>query len=219
MPAGRLFVRAMLRRFDAHVFGLDNVPSQGPVIMASNHMGYLDGPLLFGVSPRPVHALVKEQIFVGRLGYTLERLGQIRVDRDHYDPRAVKRCLRVLADGGVLAIYPEGARGRGDVAVARGGVAYLALVTGAVVVPVASLGTRDDGAGTSSMPRRGARLDVVFGAPMRFEPVPWPRTTEKVAAVLAEIHAAMAANVVAACELTGQRLPALPLDLTAGSAP
>jgi 1-acyl-sn-glycerol-3-phosphate acyltransferase len=116
----------------------------------------------------------------------------------------------VLADGGGLAIYPEGSRGLGDVVETKPGAAYLALVSGAPVVPVACLGTRDDGAGTSSMPKRGSRVDTVFGPSMQFDPIPWPRTKHAVAAVQAEIQQVLAEHVKAACDLTGQTFPALP---------
>jgi 1-acyl-sn-glycerol-3-phosphate acyltransferase len=199
-------------RFESHVHGVEHVPRTGPVILASNHMGYLDGPLLFSVTPRSVHALVKREMFHGHTGRLLSRLGQIAIDRDFVDPAAVKVCLRVLADGGVVAIYPEGNRGLGDVAQTKPGAAYLALVSAAPVVPVACLGTRDDGAGTSALPKRGARVDTVFGEPLRFAtaPVPWPRTQARVREVQAEIQRILAAHVREACELTGQRFPSLP---------
>ncbi|MGH3446501.1 MAG: lysophospholipid acyltransferase family protein [Nocardioidaceae bacterium] len=212
--AARLFVNTMLRRFDNHVTGAEHLPRHGPVVLASNHMGYLDGPLLVAVSPRPVHALVKETMFDGRLGWWLSKCGQIRVDRYHTDPFAVKQCLRLLGDGGVVAIYPEGSRGRGDVSTSKGGAAYLSLVTGAPVVPVACLGTRADGASTGSMPSRGARIDTVFGPPVTFDPVPWPRTKKQVASANSVVQEALAAHVRAACQMTGQTLPAMPTTET-----
>ncbi len=208
---GRAFAKAMLGTgFDIRVRGLDQVPRHGSVILASNHVGYLDGPLLGAVTPRIVHALVKEEMFVGRLGRMLERTGQIAIDRSVVDTLAVKRCLRVLHDGGAVSIYPEGNRGLGDVATTKGGAAYLALVSGAPVVPIACLGTRTAGATIHTMPKRGSRLYIVFGAPVRFDPVPWPRTKQRVAAVQAELQRVLAAHVRAACEMTGQTLPAMP---------
>lgn len=211
MWAGRGFLRAALRvRYDNRVHGAEHVPRQGPVLLVSNHIGYLDGPVMFAVSPRRVHALTKASMFEGRLGYVIGKLGQIPVDRSVVDIRAVKACLRVLADGGVVGMYPEGERGAGDVSVTRRGAAYLALVSGAPVVPVAVLGTRSDGADMRSMPPRGSRLDTVFGAPVTFDRLAWPRTTHRVAEVQAEIQSRLAAHVVAASGLTGQTLPALP---------
>lgn len=211
MWVGRAFARTTLRRrFVIRVEGADLVPRRGPVILVSNHMGYADGPLLVGLAPRPVHALVKETMFAGRLGYVLTQAGQISVNRRQLDPRAVKTCLRVLATGGVVAVYPEGLRGRGDVRRTRPGAAYLALVTGAPVVPVACLGTREDGAPMDSRPPSGARLDLVFGPPMQVAATPWPRTQARVVAVQAEIQSTLEAHVRATCERTGHIFPTMP---------
>jgi 1-acyl-sn-glycerol-3-phosphate acyltransferase len=210
MWLGKAIVRVAFRGYDVHVRGLENVPAQGPVIMASNHMGYLDGPLLFITLPRGVHAMVKESMFTGPMGFGLTRMGQIEIDRYRTDPLAVKKALRLLSRGRVVSIYPEGSRGRGDVARTKGGAAYLALVTGAPVVPVACLGTRADGASLESQPPKGTRLDLVVGTPMRFDAVPWPRTKQQVADVQATIQETLSAHVKLACELTGQPLPSPP---------
>jgi 1-acyl-sn-glycerol-3-phosphate acyltransferase len=204
---GRFLVRRLLARYDVHVHGMHLIPSTGPVILASNHIGYLDGPMLFGTADRKVHAMVKESMFSGAMGFGLTMMGQIRVDRFRHDPLAVKKALRVLGSGGALSIYPEGARGRGDVGRTKGGAAYLALVTGAPVVPVACLGTRLTGASLETKPPNGTRLDLVIGEGMRFDPVPWPRTKQRVGEVQSIIQQALAAHVVEACALTGQTLP------------
>ena len=76
----------------------------------------------------------------------------------------------------MVAIYPEGTRGDGQVHTFRPGAAYLALVTGAPVVPVAVLGTRERGGATDSVPPRGSRFDFVYGEPVYWDEHPWPRT-------------------------------------------
>ena len=78
---GHFLVRRLLARYDVHVQGLDLIPSTGPVILASNHVGYLDGPMLFGTAHRKVHAMVKESMFSGPMGFGLTMMGQICVDR------------------------------------------------------------------------------------------------------------------------------------------
>jgi 1-acyl-sn-glycerol-3-phosphate acyltransferase len=207
---GKFVVRKRFRQYDVHVHGIDRIPAKGPVILASNHIGYPDGPLLFISSRRGVHAMVKESMFRGPMGYGLAKMGQINVDRFHVDPRAVKTAVRLLRDNRVVAIFPEGARGRGDVSVTKSGAAYLALVTGAPVTLVALLGTREDGASTEAWPSPGARLDVVVGKTLRYGAVPWPRTKQQVAQVQQEIQSALAAHVLEACGLTGHTLPAPP---------
>jgi 1-acyl-sn-glycerol-3-phosphate acyltransferase len=163
------------RRWDIHQSGLEHVPASGPVIVASNHIGWLDGPLLFATSPRPLHALVKEEEFVGRTGRLLRVLGQIKVARKRTDAGALRQALRALGAGQGVLIYPEGRRGDGEFTRFKRGVAYLALVSGAPVVPVVIFGTRQPGEPSEARPAPGARLDVVYGEPIQFPMQAWPR--------------------------------------------
>ncbi|MCW2831251.1 MAG: 1-acyl-sn-glycerol-3-phosphate acyltransferase, partial [Aeromicrobium sp.] len=84
------------RRWDIHERGREHVPESGPVILASNHIGWLDGPLLFVTSPRPVHAMVKEEEFVGHTGRLLRFVGQIKVSRKRTDAGALRRAVAAL---------------------------------------------------------------------------------------------------------------------------
>lgn len=210
-PVGAQILRAW---YDVRVHGPEHVPADGPVLLAGNHVGLFDGPLLTAVAPRVVHALVKREMFAGLGGPVFRGLGQIAVERAGVDPYPVKQSVRVLRDGGAVAIYPEGSRGRGDVAHARLGAAYLALATGAPVVPVAHLGTRRDAESVHAVPGRGSRLDVVFGPPLRpaSAPVDWPRRRADVAELAERLRAGLAAHVQHAVRLTGQRLPGEPPD-------
>jgi 1-acyl-sn-glycerol-3-phosphate acyltransferase len=203
------------RWYDVRVHGAAHMPGAGPVLLACNHIGLFDGPLLTAFAPRPVHALVKKEMFEGLGGPLFRGLGQICVERVGPDVCAVKQAVRVLRDGGVVAIYPEGTRGRGDVAHSRLGVAYLAMVTGAPVVPVAHLGTRADAESLHAVPVRGSRVDVVFGPVLRTAgpPLPWPRRQADVQALAERLRAGLAGHVQDAVLLTGQQLPGLPPDV------
>jgi 1-acyl-sn-glycerol-3-phosphate acyltransferase len=163
------------RRWDIHLRGQGHVPADGPVILASNHIGWLDGPLMFVTAPRPAHAMVKEEEFVGRTGHLLRFVGQIKTARGRNDTGAVRRAVQALRGGQCVLIYPEGLRGDGEFRVFKRGVAYLALVTGAPVVPVAIVGTRLAGEPADARPAKGARVDVVYGEPIRFPMQDWPR--------------------------------------------
>jgi 1-acyl-sn-glycerol-3-phosphate acyltransferase len=123
------------------VTGRHNVPTGGPVIFAGNHISFLDGPVMFGASPRPMHILVKQEMFTGFLGRVLTASGQLPVDRSG-DRAALQRCRKVLDAGRCVGILPEGTRGSGAAEDINGGVAWLALNSGAPVVPVSILGTR-----------------------------------------------------------------------------
>jgi 1-acyl-sn-glycerol-3-phosphate acyltransferase len=211
----RRVAAVLLRRwYDVRLVGEGQVPAHGPVVLVCNHIGLLDGPLLAAVAPRPVHGLVKREMFDGRGRGPLRALGQISVERSAVDPFAVRQALRVLRDDGVVSVYPEGSRGRGDVRHSRLGAAYLALVSGATVVPVAHLGTRTGAASVHAVPPRGSRLDVLFGAPLRAsqDPVPWPRRRSEVAALAEGLRAGLAAHVQHAVRVTGRTLPDEPPD-------
>jgi len=212
--ARRVAASLLRRRYDVRVHGAEHLPAGGPVVLSCNHIGLYDGPLLTAVAPRPVHALVKREMFTGPGGWLFGAFGQISVERSAVDVFAVKQMMRVLRDGGVVAVYPEGSRGRGDVTHSRLGVAYLAMVTGALVVPVAHLGTRAHGASVHAAPARGARLDVVFGEPLRAAqpPLAWPRRKAQVESLAERLRVGLAEHVHHAVQLTGQRLPAAPPD-------
>lgn len=193
--------------FDLHVHGADNVPVRGPVILASNHVGWLDGPLLAMMSRRPVHALTKLEMFKGWLGAFLIGTGQIPLDRFLADPGAVKSCLRVLAEGGAVGIFPEGTRGAGELELFHHGAAYLALVSGAPVVPVTQIGTREPGGGTSSIPPRNSSIDIVYGEPWHTARTPWPRTREQTLAASALLWDHLREQQALALALVGRDLP------------
>ncbi|QIK83484.1 1-acyl-sn-glycerol-3-phosphate acyltransferase [Sanguibacter sp. HDW7] len=159
-PIGWLITHGL---WSTDVVGAQHVPATGPVILAANHIGLLDGPVLYGASPRPAHLLVKQSAFRGPVGGILRWSGQIPVDADAGGRAALALGLEVLRRGDVLGIFPEGHRGRGDAGALRGGAVWLALTSGAPVVPVAILGTRRTGRGAGSLPRPRARLVVEMG--------------------------------------------------------
>lgn len=207
---GRLAIR---RRFHVVLHGVEHVPAKGPVIFASNHIGLLDGPLLAIFSPRPVYALTKREMFHGRLGRALRIVGQIPLDRLRADPEAIKTCLRVLADGQAIGVYPEGTRGTGEFARVHGGIAYLALASGAPVVPVTMFGSRPPGGGHNAIPRRGDTVEMVYGPAIHVDRQPWPRTREQVRATSTFLHREFLAQLERAQELTGRELPGPITDL------
>jgi 1-acyl-sn-glycerol-3-phosphate acyltransferase len=209
-PASQWLIR---RRYDVREHGTGHVPAQGPVIVAANHTGVIDGPLLAIFGPRPVHALTKEEMFRGRLGPLLRATGQIELDRFGSDLRAVRTCLHVLGHGGAVGIFPEGNRGAGDLSRFHRGAAYLALVTGAPLVPLVMFGTRPPGGGKDAVPPRGGVIDLVYGAPYRVARTPWPRTSTLVAATSEALQARMREELAAGLALTGQTMPGpIPTD-------
>ena len=167
-----LLAYALLR---PRVTGLHNVPRRGPVILASNHLSFIDSIIIPLVVPRHVTFIAKAEYYTGRgLKGRLSRwffttMGQVPVQRD--DPRAGQRsldaALEVLKRGGAFGIYPEGTRSRdGKLHQGRTGVAWLALAGSAPVVPVAVRGTDKVQPVGKRLPRPYRGVQVHFGAPI-----------------------------------------------------
>ena len=122
LRAGRPVAQAMLRGWYAmEIHGAERVPATGPLVMAANHVGWLDGPLLAICSPRPVHALTKQEMFVGPLGPFLAASGQIKLDRFKVDVAAIRSAIKALRTGPCGGGVPRGdaRRRRHDVPTCR----------------------------------------------------------------------------------------------------
>jgi 1-acyl-sn-glycerol-3-phosphate acyltransferase len=186
------------------VLGAWRVPSTGPVILAGNHSHNVDGPMLIGTCPRPVHFLVKKEAFVGPLDPFLRGIGQLPVDRGSADRTAVTAALGVLERGGVLGIFPEGTRGEGDFAELRSGLAYFAVRSGAQVVPVAVLGSARPGRMISALPPLRSRIDVVFGDPFEAGDGSGRRTRTALDAATVRIQERLTTHLADARRVTGR---------------
>jgi 1-acyl-sn-glycerol-3-phosphate acyltransferase len=149
--------------------GGEHVPSTGPVLLVANHSSVLDPPLVGGVTPRPVSFLAKAELFgIPGLGWLIRRLNARPVRREGADPGALRTALKVLQDGGVLLVFPEGTRGEeGVLRPPKAGAGMLAVLSGAAVVPVYIAGSGRAWPRGQRWPRP-ARVTVTFGPPLRF---------------------------------------------------
>jgi 1-acyl-sn-glycerol-3-phosphate acyltransferase len=174
------------------VLGLENVPRSGGVILASNHLGFVDSVVIPSIVPRKVVFLTKSDYFTGtgirgtasRVWF--EGIGMLPVDRD--DTKAALAsldiALEVLGRGEAFGIYPEGTRSRdGRLYRGRTGVAHLALTAGVPVVPVGLIGTEHVQPVGTRRPRV-VPITVKFGEPLdfagRFDAVPAGRARREV---------------------------------------
>ena len=175
-------VKAILGPFLRIVFrpwadGADNVPREGPAIIAGNHLSFSDHFFAPLPLPRKVVFLAKSEYFTGRglKGLVSKAffsgVGQIPVDRSGgaAGERALNTGLRVLAQGNLLGIYPEGTR-TPDGRLYRGktGVARLALEARVPVIPCAMIGTFEFQPPGKITPRLRIRPGVRFGKPLDF---------------------------------------------------
>jgi 1-acyl-sn-glycerol-3-phosphate acyltransferase len=162
--------------FRPHVEGRENVPDQGPAIIASNHLSFSDSIFMPLMVKRKVTFVAKAEYFTGRglKGWLTKMFfvgtGTIPVDRSggRAAQAALDTQLRVLREGNLAGIYPEGTRSP-DGRLYRGktGVARLALESGAPVIPVVMLNADEIQPPGKVIPRI-KRVKIRFGAPLDF---------------------------------------------------
>jgi 1-acyl-sn-glycerol-3-phosphate acyltransferase len=162
--------------FRPKVSGLRHVPSNGPVIIASNHLSFSDSIFMPLVVPRKVTFLAKSEYFTspGIKGFikklTFIALGQVPIDRSggKRSEAALATGLKVLQQGHCLGIYPEGTRSPdGRLYKGRTGIARMAIDSGAPIIPVAMFNTAEIQP-TGQVVPKVRRVEMVFGEPMYF---------------------------------------------------
>jgi 1-acyl-sn-glycerol-3-phosphate acyltransferase len=173
---GRFIITPLARLvYRPHIEGRGKVPKTGPVIFASNHLSFLDSIAIPVAAPRPVHFLAKSSYFegTGASGWVSREfftaIGAVPVQRgagqaalDALDQQRV-----LLEQGSAVALYPEGTRSLdGRLYKGRTGVAFLALQTGAPVVPVGLIGTDAVMPVGAKIPSVNPRITVRFGEPL-----------------------------------------------------
>lgn len=152
-PRRRVF-RALLRFVSGRlihylgelkVVGIENIPKQGPVILAANHFNFVDPPLILYTSPRLVEFIGGAERPNSPWWAKLipKMWGFIRAYRGSFSRATMRQSLEVLEQGGVLGIFPEGGSWADVLRPARPGTAYVALHSGAPVVPVSISGAED----------------------------------------------------------------------------
>ncbi|MDN5559245.1 MAG: 1-acyl-sn-glycerol-3-phosphate acyltransferase [Ruaniaceae bacterium] len=186
------------------IIGREHFPKDGPVIVACNHIGVVDGPLLHGCIPRGSHIFVKKEFFTSKLGFLMDWAGQIPVDREN-GRASLLTAKDLLDEGRVVGIFPEGTRGKGRAESVHAGVAWLAVNSGAPIVYAASLGTRPEGASVGYVPAPRSKLHMVFSPPHILPDI--PRGRAGITEAMEVIGEGLRAHVDYAVELTGIQLP------------
>lgn len=162
MPLRYLFFRA-------EVVGLDNIPSSGGAIVVSNHLSNLDPGLIGTTVKRRIRFMAKQELFVPGLGTLLRLHGDFPVRRLERDTAAVRKATKIVLDGDLLGMFPEGTRSKtGSMNQAHPGTALIALRTGVPVVPAAITGT-EKVQNLQTILFRRPRARVVYGKPFYLE--------------------------------------------------
>lgn len=157
------------------VSGREHVPAHGPLIVVCNHISHFDALLLVALLPWPIEFMAVTDLWqVPVTGWFIRLYGAIPLRRGEGDRAALRAALDVLARGGVLGIAPEGYIVPGAALVRpQPGAAYLALRSGAPLLPVGIAGTER----ALENLKRGRRTEVTvrIGAPFMLSPVEGPR--------------------------------------------
>ncbi|WP_319127722.1 MULTISPECIES: lysophospholipid acyltransferase family protein [Streptomyces] len=176
-----VFIKAVLGpimrlMFRTRVEGVENIPGNGPVILAGNHLTFIDSVIMPLTCDRQVFFIGKDEYVTGKglkgrlMAWFFTGVGMVPVDRDggRGGVAALMTGRRILEEGHVFGIYPEGTRSPdGRLYRGRTGIARLTLMTGAPVVPFAVIGTDKLQPGGAGLPRPG-RVTVRFGEAMEF---------------------------------------------------
>ncbi len=164
------------------VIGLEHFPKDGGVLLCTNHIHNFD-PLVVGIStPRPVHFMAKEEIFkVPVLGNIVRKCNAFPVKRGMGDREALRAGLKVLKEGNVFGLFPEGTRSKtGEIGKGLSGAGFFALRTEADVVPCAIIGPY----------KSFGKLKVVYGKPIVMEDMRSRKASadEVTELIMSEIH-------------------------------
>lgn len=160
------------RKFE--VVGRENVPLEGPVIIASNHLNNADPPVVSLALPRyPMFMAKREMITWPILGAAFRIFGAFPVRRGGADLSAIRTAAEVVNDGNMLVMFPEGTRSRtGGLTKGHPGTALIALRTGAPIIPIAVTGTEQiTWPWVFIKPRSIKHIKITLGEPFTLPPV------------------------------------------------
>jgi len=172
-PIVKRIIFPIVRLWIKEINGINNIPRQGPFIIAANHASYLDhflmGYLIIPRMNKKLHFLAKKEHFDNFLKKAWHTYGEaIPVDRERGGKKALKMALKALNEGKIIGIHPEGTRSlTGKLQKAKTGVARLALLAKVPVIPIGLIGTFEIMPKGKYIPKL-KRAIVNVGKPMHF---------------------------------------------------
>jgi 1-acyl-sn-glycerol-3-phosphate acyltransferase len=147
--------------------GVGNIPREGACIIAANHASYIDPPAITSTARgRVVRFLARDTLFKGFAGWVMKNGGCVPIDRSRGDVGALRKSLTVLAEGWVLALFPEGTRSlTGELQPAKSGIGFLIAKAGVPVVPTYISGSFDAFPKGTKKVKKG-QVTVIYGPPI-----------------------------------------------------
>lgn len=166
------FARPILRRMmKLNVSGVENIPAEGPILLAANHFSWWEPPAMVYASPRPVNFIgaadVKWEL---RIRWIVHLYGIIPVDRTRVDKSTIDNALAALKEGKIVAIFPEGNMQATELRPPKLGVMFLAHRANVPVVPVGISGQVDPGKSWKKL--RRPTINVTIGKPFLLPELP-----------------------------------------------
>ena len=153
------------------IIGVENLPESGGMIIASNHVSYLDPAVLVASFNRKIYFIAKKEVFKNTfVSFLLKNMNAFSVDRKNVDMLAFKKAMNILKEEKVLGIFPEGTRSsNGELQELKMGALKIAMKTGVPILPVGINGTH-------KIYPRGIKFPILFkhkiivkyGAPQHF---------------------------------------------------
>ncbi len=166
----RFFFKFVFKKgYQGKLYGLENIPAQGGVILAGNHVSYLDPPFIaVHANRQPVFSFARRTLFKRGIGWFFNRLYMIPVDRDKgSDIHSIKHILQLLKDGNPVLMFPEGTRSaNGVLQRPKKGIGLFVSKAKVPVVPVRIFGTFEAWPKGDKWPNFKPKVSIVFGKPI-----------------------------------------------------
>lgn len=165
-----MIARSLLRllyRLEGH--GVENIP-KGRALIAANHVSYLDPPAVGCCYPEPSHAVAGSHLYRGLFGKLIRAMGAIPVSNSANDATSIKEIVSVLLDGQKMIVFPEASRSMdGKLKKFKRGVATIAALSQAAIVPAYIKGAREVWPRRKKLPKLFGKIDVYYGVPLFYK--------------------------------------------------
>ena len=165
---GRFISVALVRLlYRVKVYGKENIPADGPVLVLSTHQSLFDPILCQGWLRRPFYYVPRETLFVGFWGWIIDSFYTIPVNQDQVSIKSMKAIIEVLKRGHIVCLYPEGSRTfDGKIDEIKPGFSLLVRRSGAVIVPMVIDGIFERWPRGQKYPKPGGHIGVLYGKPI-----------------------------------------------------
>ncbi|HKK19312.1 MAG TPA: lysophospholipid acyltransferase family protein [Opitutales bacterium] len=153
--------------YDYTQSGKENIPMNGPVVFAANHVSFYDPPAIGACLHRQINYFARDTLFKGLFGKGLEQIGTIPVARENAEVKSLRAIFTSLKAGGAVAIYPEGTRSLDGLLMdPKPGAGMIACKSGATIIPVRVFGTYEAYGRQRKLPKIGGRIHIAYGQPL-----------------------------------------------------